>query len=456
MSTLVIVGTTLTNVLNAERTHDPFEIRQFISGIGHLTFKGGYSLTKINLPEGITGISASAFDSCSRLKEINLPPSLTHINAWAFHKCINLTKINLSSGLTKIGDWAFKNCHNLRQIILPPSLTYIGYEAFDGCNNLTYIIIDSDDVTEIGRITLLLPAYLRERVVSKSYYEQAQHEISAVFAHHKLNPLYPLVKNKNLSLCKDMLMVINDFQREDNLCYQEAKHLAIPKNEAQMNAYQEQLARIVQRGLTQTEAQVRTLTQQRYQSFRRHFPEQTIGPITPQVLNHTQRRYHLFSRKALQHYLTALNGFHQCCDELSKKHADLFSRHEHVATQQSSMLLNTLQQAYIEYMNGSRSLADKDLLAQRITEFKEKCQDALDKARPQLQQHRGFKEILINLALAVGTLGIGLLVHYAVNGRFFVHLPTASEAIVNRTCRALAAINAPELEPGALSERLSS
>ena len=67
--------------------------------------------------------------------------------------------------------------------------------------------------------------------------------------------------------------------------------------------------------------------------------------------------------------------------------------------------------------------------------FNQTCMDVIAKERPRLDQHRGWSELLINLAIAIPTAGIGLLVKGAINlshnkSFFFVH-KTASSIIVD-------------------------
>lgn len=81
-----------------------------------------------------------------------------------------------------------------------------------------------------------------------------------------------------------------------------------------------------------------------------------------------------------------------------KAKADNLYTHEHHKAYDSAMeLFDTINQAYNEYQK------NKDL-----QQFKSTCSDALDKARPELEKHRGWSEFLVNLAIAIPTLGVGL------------------------------------------------
>ncbi|KTD43389.1 Dot/Icm T4SS effector Wip [Legionella quateirensis] len=66
--------------------------------------------------------------------------------------------------------------------------------------------------------------------------------------------------------------------------------------------------------------------------------------------------------------------------------------------------------------------------------FNTTCTDVLAKERPQLEKHRGWSEFLINLAIAIPTVGIGLLVKGAINlsqnkSFFFVHQTESSKIV---------------------------
>ncbi|RUQ82093.1 hypothetical protein [Legionella septentrionalis] len=100
-------------------------------------------------------------------------------------------------------------------------------------------------------------------------------------------------------------------------------------------------------------------------------------------------------------------------------------------------------------MKDSRKIKEKSELSERAKAFRQTCQAAIDKARPELERHRGLKEILTNLAIALVTLGVAFLVNYAITGRFFFHPATASEKILNKTSKAIDEIDFPGLEQGA-------
>ena len=126
-------------------------LKKGTTSIGSGAFNNCYSLTNINLPDGIASIGSNAFNSCS-LTSINLPTSVTSIESNAFKQCYSLTSINLPTSVTSIGDGAFHGCYSLTNINLPDGIASIGTNAFNSCRSLISISIPNG-VTTIGNST---------------------------------------------------------------------------------------------------------------------------------------------------------------------------------------------------------------------------------------------------------------------------------------------------------------
>ena len=120
-----------------------------VTSIGGNAFQYCYSLTQINIPDSVTSISANAFQYCYSLTLFNIPDSVTSIGSYAFGYCNSLTQINIPDGVTSIGSYAFQSCYSLTQINIPDGVTSIGSYAFQYCYSLTQINIP-DGVTSIG------------------------------------------------------------------------------------------------------------------------------------------------------------------------------------------------------------------------------------------------------------------------------------------------------------------
>ena len=116
------------------------------ANIGVNAFQNYRSLTRINLPNGVTSIGNNAFQGCP-LTRINLPNSIASIGYSAFQGCGNLTRINLPNSIISIGNNAFMYCGNLTRINLPNRVTSIAFSTFQGCYSLTQINIHNSIVS---------------------------------------------------------------------------------------------------------------------------------------------------------------------------------------------------------------------------------------------------------------------------------------------------------------------
>ena len=123
--------------------------KRWTTSIGIYAFKNCYSLTQINIPDGVTSIGDNAFNNCHSLTQINIPDGVTSIGDNAFYSCYSLTQVNIPDGVTSIGIYAFNSCYSLTQINIPDSVTSIERNAFNSCYSLTQINIP-DSVTSIG------------------------------------------------------------------------------------------------------------------------------------------------------------------------------------------------------------------------------------------------------------------------------------------------------------------
>jgi len=88
-------------------------------------------------------------------------------------------------------------------------------------------------------------------------------------------------------------------------------------------------------------------------------------------------------------------------------------RNGHVSAADKALALHTkIFEAYSKLEHGEIDLE----------RFKDKCTRAIDSARPELEQHRGWKQVLGNLALAVIGLGVfyvaALIMNKATTGRY--------------------------------------
>ena len=99
-------------------------------------------------------------------------------------------------------------------------------------------------------------------------------------------------------------------------------------------------------------------------------------------------------------------------DEIKTKEQDLRSRGHITAADFALNLYTTLKSKHSEFIEEKID----------IQSFKNSCTDAINTARPELENHRGWKQVLGNLALAVVGLGVlyvvAGLIHKAATGNF--------------------------------------
>ena len=112
---------------------------------------------------------------------------------------------------------------------------------------------------------------------------------------------------------------------------------------------------------------------------------------------------------------------------LADKTFDLYTRSEEDAHTAAVKLYNRLDKA------GALYFSDKPTIKSYQT-FQAKCNEHIKEARKELDKHRDWSEFLSNLALGMGTFGIGLLIKGAINiannrAFFFVHQTESSKTL---------------------------
>ena len=124
------------------------ELKYFknIQEIHSNAFNGCYSLTSIELPDGVTSIGDYVFYNCTNLNSVVIPTCW--IGNYMFANCKRLTNITIGNGVTLIGEGAFVGCEGLDEITIPDSVTSIGNYAFQNCSTISISI--GNGVSEIG------------------------------------------------------------------------------------------------------------------------------------------------------------------------------------------------------------------------------------------------------------------------------------------------------------------
>ena len=123
------------------------QVSNGITSIGNNAFEEAPRLGSITIPNSVTSIGDYAFFDTPRLDSITIPYSVTSIGDYAF-KDSALESINIPEGVTSIGDYAFSSTFALESITIPNSVTSIGDYVFKD-SALTSITL-SEGVTSIG------------------------------------------------------------------------------------------------------------------------------------------------------------------------------------------------------------------------------------------------------------------------------------------------------------------
>ena len=136
------------------------------ASIGAQAFQNYYSLTQINIPDGVTSIGNGAFYSCYSLTQINIPDNVTGIGQYAFQYCYSLTQINIPDGVTSIGSGAFYGCKSLCDILLESKPTLSNTNAFNGLPTNYRIYVPRTDLSWFETATNWSTIYTQGHIVA--------------------------------------------------------------------------------------------------------------------------------------------------------------------------------------------------------------------------------------------------------------------------------------------------
>lgn len=120
-----------------------------VTAIADFAFENNKTITKANIPSGITEIGEQVFNGCSSLETVTIPSGVSKLGSNIFLNCTSLSSVTLpAAGITYIGSQAFANCTSLTSITLPSGLNFIGMKAFEN-SGLTEIELP-DTVNYLG------------------------------------------------------------------------------------------------------------------------------------------------------------------------------------------------------------------------------------------------------------------------------------------------------------------
>ncbi|WP_342220267.1 hypothetical protein [Rickettsiella endosymbiont of Miltochrista miniata] len=119
-------------------------------------------------------------------------------------------------------------------------------------------------------------------------------------------------------------------------------------------------------------------------------------------------------------------------DVLFEKSEDLLRRNCNLAAWEAKYLISDFRNLNRWYFEEKKITPD---------EYQSRALQIIDETRPVLEQHRGFKEILINLIILIATLGTAFIVNKVVNGHFLFFQKTDSAKQLDVISQTLAAAN---------------
>ncbi|STY17362.1 hypothetical protein [Legionella quateirensis] len=150
-------------------------------------------------------------------------------------------------------------------------------------------------------------------------------------------------------------------------------------------------------------------------------------------------------------HLAANKKFESLLNEFGTKIADLDARAINATNARNDTEAASLRRAHavaqilLEDLVIAKSAYDARPTRENYKEFKNQCFDRIEKSRPVLEQHRGLKQLLGNIVLAVIGLGVVYLaaavINKAITGNF-MFFKTESAKIVDKIKN-----NVDELEP---------
>lgn len=111
------------------------EMPAALTTIGNYAFSNDNSLTKADIPAGVTSIGEMAFYQ-SGITEATIPTGVTAIANQTFYYCQKLKTVTLHDDITTIGEYAFSDCQALESINIPQNVQTIASYAFYDCYKL--------------------------------------------------------------------------------------------------------------------------------------------------------------------------------------------------------------------------------------------------------------------------------------------------------------------------------
>ena len=129
-------------------------IPETVKKIDIYAFNNCNSLKSIEIPKAVAAVYPGAFLDCNSLEEVSFLGNIIEINKSAFEGCEKLKKIKLPESLEKIDELAFSNCSSLSDIDIPEGIKAVGEDAFSGTDILKKTDIDEYGCAYMGKVLI--------------------------------------------------------------------------------------------------------------------------------------------------------------------------------------------------------------------------------------------------------------------------------------------------------------
>ena len=139
-SSLTAIGDAIRAKNGTQNTYRPSEMA---AAIDDISVAGGddalkalieRTLTRIEIPRGVSVIGSGAFSGCDQISgKVTVPEGVTAIREDAFRDCDSITELDLPDSLVELGRQCFMNMDSLEKLVLPKNVTAIPVTMASQC-----------------------------------------------------------------------------------------------------------------------------------------------------------------------------------------------------------------------------------------------------------------------------------------------------------------------------------
>ena len=197
------------------------ELPEGLQSIGDMAFNGN-QLEEALIPDSVTEIGTGAF-SLNRIRRAKLSANMTYVPAGLFSRNYTLTQIELPEGITEIRESAFLGCylekinipdtvekiermafmaHRMEELYIPPSVKTIGDQAFANNKKFRYLrrVTFSEGLEEIG------PDAFKSCLIQEVYLPRSLQNLSANAFNDNMNDEKEVIRTR---------VIVNDRKQEE-------------------------------------------------------------------------------------------------------------------------------------------------------------------------------------------------------------------------------------------------